>query len=150
MGISWTFFDSDLDMDERLGFYFRGAVPVIEEDLYIVLDYRHAEGSNRDEVDSEDVKYRSFLLGALYRWDAWEDLDVVFLGEIGWGRLDSSLFSDDSGFLIALQTGVNIDVTELLRVRFAFGLDLFNTDFHDDDDRWVSNFSGVLGVDIGF
>lgn len=150
LGISVTSFDGDLDMDERVGFYLRFAVPIIEEDLYITVDYRHAEGSNRSDVDGEDVKYRSFLLGALYRWDVLEDLDIVFLGEFGFGRLDSNLLGDDTGFLFALQAGVNIDISEILRVRSAFGLDLMNTDFHDDDDRFVANFSWVLGFDIGF
>jgi hypothetical protein len=147
-GMLFTLFDADLDLDQHFGVYGRLDIPIVGG-LYAVLEYRHYEGSNDDVIRNEDVRIGEWLAGALYRWDVWEEADLIFAAEIGWADFESVQMPDDTGFLFSFTAGLNVHVSEFFRIRFAVLADLLRTDFHDADS-WSLNASGIIGIDIGF
>lgn len=147
-GMLFTLFDNDLDIDQTFGFYARIDVPIVDR-LYAIVEYRRYEGGNSDFVPNEDVRVAEYLFGALYRWDLWEEADLIFAGQIGIADFASTASEDDSGLLASFTAGVNIHVSKFLHVRLAAVADFARTDFHDADG-WALNTSGIIGIDIGF
>lgn len=145
-GMFFTTFDSDLELDPHVGFYGRVDVPIVDR-LYAVVEYRRFDGLDGDTLLNEEVRINEYLLGALYRWDVWEAVDLVFAAEAGLASVKGA--EEDSGLILSFTAGVNIDAADFFRIRLAVLADLVDVEFHDAEG-WSLNVSGIIGVDFGF
>lgn len=150
VGALYTIFDGNLSITNLFSFYGRVSLAVYER-WYATFEFRYAGGSNNEEVPGERLVLRSYLFGASYRWPAIPDVDLVFTGEGGIANFRSNAVAGDNAFEGALQAAAHWRLTEPIRIKVGLGLDFISTDFHRAGDRrWVVDFSGSLGVDIGF
>ena len=145
-GMFFTTFDSDLELDPHLGFYGRVDIPIVDR-LYAVIEYRRYDGLDGDTLLNEEVRINEYLLGLLYRWDIWEEIDLVFAAEAGLASISG--VEEESGLLVSLTAGVNIDAADFFRVRLAVLADFVDVEFHHAEG-WSLNVSGIIGVDFGF
>lgn len=150
VGALYTIFDGDLSIANFFSFYGRVSLAVYEH-WYAAFEFRYTAGSNDEEVPDEDLVLRSWLVGASYRWPAIPDIDVVFTAEGGIANFRSNKVAGDNAFEAALQAATHWRLTEPIRIKVGIGVDFISTDFRQAGDRrWVVDFSGSLGVDIGF
>ncbi len=149
-GALYTIFDGDLSITNLFSFYGRASLAVYER-WYATFEFRYAGGSNGDEVAGENLVLGSYLIGASYRWPWIPDVDLVFTGEGGVATFRSNMVPGDTGFEGTLQAAAHWRLTDPIRVKVGLGLDIISTDFRQEGNRrWVVDFSGILGVDIGF
>ena len=149
LGAIYTGFDDDLLLEERIGVYGRVSIPAYDR-WYGVIEWRHYEGSNDDEVLGEEIQIDSILFGASYRANFWPEVDFVFTGEMGAVFLGSNLLTDDTGFQGAIEAAAHFHLTELLHIKLALGADIINTEFHQaEGDEWAIDYSLLLGIDFG-
>lgn len=152
LGMLYTNYDNDLQLESDLGFYVRSGVR-FAHGLSMHVAYRHADFSsseNPGKID-ENVLIRAVLFGGAYRYEATREFTVLASLAGGFQRWETNLhgFSDDTGLVFNGELSGTVRLWTVLRLKIGVAFDLANTDFHQDSRSWNTSLSGLLGFELG-
>ena len=152
LGMLYTNYDGDLNLESDLGFYVRTGVR-FAHGLSLHLSYRHADFSSSENPGKtdEDVLIRAVLLGGAYRHDLTREFSLLASLDGGFQRWETNLheFGDDTGFVFSAEFAATARLWSVLRLKLGLVVDLANTDFHQDSRTWNTSLSGLLGFELG-
>lgn len=151
LGVLYTAWDSDLDLENDLGFYVRYGLEV--GDVFsLSVAYRHYDYDNSDIPgrEEEHVLIRGLFGGLGLRLDLTQELTFtagVSVGAIRWESHGLDL-SDDTGPAFSAEGGLSFRLHEALRIRAGASLDGASTEFRGGRRETVLSLSGVFGLEL--
>ena len=151
LGVLYTAWDSDLNLENDLGFYVRYGLEVGDV-LSLSVAYRHYDYDNSDipGPEEEHVLIRGLFGGLGLRLDLTQELTFaagVSAGAIRWESHGLGL-SDDTGPAFSAEGALSFRLHEALRIRAGAALDGASTEFRGGRRETVLSLSGVFGLEL--
>lgn len=152
LGMLYTNYDGDLQLETDAGFYVRTGVR-FAHGLSLHLSYRHYDFSSSElpGKTEEDLLIRALLVGGSYRHDLTREFSLLASLDGGFQRWETNLheFSDDTGLVFSAEVAATARLWTVLRLKLGLVIDLANTDFHQDSRTWNTSLSGLIGFELG-
>lgn len=151
LGVLYTAWDSDLKLENDLGFYARYGLG-IGGPFSLSVAYRHYDFNNSDVTgpDEEHVLIRGLFGGLGVRLDLTPELAFTAAASVGLLRWESHglNLSDDTGPAFSAEGGLSLQLHEALRIRGGASLDGASTEFRGGRRESVLSLSGVFGLEL--
>ncbi|HXG61082.1 MAG TPA: hypothetical protein VNO22_06910 [Planctomycetota bacterium] len=151
LGVLYTAWDADLDLENDLGFYVRYGLG-IGRGFSLSVTYRHYDYDNSDVPGpgEEHVLIRGLFGGLGLRLDLTQELSfaaAVSVGAIRWESHGLDL-SDDTGPAFSAEGALSFQLHEALRIRAGASLDGASTEFRGGRRESVLGLSGMFGLEL--